>query len=98
MEGSITLKASGITYYNSAMPEAVPKEWATSGQYDIGKDRAEVRRKAIDESYHVDLFQMFAQIDKQMTARETAERAAEKLIQFSPTFSRMTTEIFNPML
>jgi len=33
-----------------------------------------------------------------MTAREVMERSAEKLIQFSPTFARMTTELFNPLL
>ena len=41
---------------------------------------------------------MFAQLQKQMTAREVAERASEKLIQFSPTFARLTTELFNPLL
>jgi hypothetical protein len=33
-----------------------------------------------------------------MTAREVTERASEKLIQFSPTFSRMTTELYTPLL
>jgi hypothetical protein len=33
-----------------------------------------------------------------MTAREVSERASEKLIQFSPTFSRMTVELFNPLM
>jgi hypothetical protein len=43
---------------------------------------------------------MFATMEKQtqMTAREVAERSSEKLVQFSPTFARMTTELFNPLL
>lgn len=98
-EGTVRLKASGVTYFDPNNPNAMPKEWATGGRYDVGKDRAEVRRKAINDAYHVDLFQMFAQLDKpQMTAREVSERASEKLIQFSPTFSRMTTELFGPLL
>lgn len=95
-KGTINLKANGITYFDANGQE--PKEWLTSGRYDVGKDRAEIKRKAIEDAYHVDLFKMFAQLDKQMTAREVAERSAEKLIQFSPTFSRMTTEFFNPLL
>ena len=95
-KGTINMQANGITYFD---PNGNgPKEWATGGRYDIGKDRAEIKRKAINDAYHVDLFQMFSQIEKQMTAREVAERSGEKMIQFSPTFARMTTELFNPLL
>jgi hypothetical protein len=69
-----------------------------TGRYDIGKARITERQEAIKQAFHVDLFQMFSGIEKQMTAREVAERASEKLIQFSPTFARMTTELFNPLL
>ena len=97
-EGDIDLRSSGITYYNAAMPNAIPREWGTAGRYDVGEARAKVKRDAIEEAYHVDLFQMFSRTDKQMTAREVSERSGEKLIQFSPTFARMTTEVFNPLL
>ena len=97
-EGDIDFRAHGITYYDASNPNAIPREWATGGRYDVGEARAEVRRKAIEDSFHVDLFKMFAQLQKQMTAREVAERSSEKLIQFSPTFARMTTELFNPLL
>ena len=97
-EGDIDLRSSGITYYNPAMPNAIPREWGTAGRYDVGEARAKVKRDAIEEAYHVDLFQMFSRTDKQMTAREVSERSGEKLIQFSPTFARMTTEVFNPLL
>lgn len=98
LEGDIDLRAAGVTYFNPANPGAIPKEWGTQGRYDIGRDRAEVRRKAIEEAFHVDLFTMFSRLDKQMTAREVGERSGEKLTQFSPTFARMTTELFNPLL
>jgi hypothetical protein len=94
----IDLRAAGITYFDPNNPNAIPKEWATNGRYDVGMNRAEQRRNAINEAFHVDLFKMFAQLEKQMTAREVMERSSEKLIQFSPTFARMTTELFNPML
>lgn len=95
-KGTVNLRANGLTYFDPN--GAAPKEWLTGGRYDIGKDRAEVKRKAINDAYHVDLFQMFAQLQKQMTAREVSERAGEKMIQFSPTFAKMTTELFNPLL
>jgi hypothetical protein len=98
-EGEVDFRASGVTYYDAANPNAIPREWATGGRYDIGKDRVTEKQKAINQAFHVDLFQMFANLDRpQMTAREVAERSGEKLIQFSPTFARLTTELFTPLL
>lgn len=97
-DGDIDLRAGGVTYFDPNNPSATPKEWGTGGRYDVGVARAETKRNAINEAFHVDLFKMFAMLEKQMTAREVMERSAEKLIQFSPTFARMTTELFNPLL
>lgn len=99
LEGEIDPNAHGVTYLSQDLGgDRAPREWMTAGRYDIGKDRVEERQNAIDRAFHVELFQMFAQLDKQMTAREVAERSQEKLIQFSPTFARLTTELFDPML
>jgi hypothetical protein len=92
------VRAHGVTYFNGGVAGREPKEWLTGGRYDIGMDREARKTDAINRAYHVDLFRMFAQLDKQMTAREVAERASEKLVQFSPTATRMTTEFFNPLL
>jgi Bacteriophage head to tail connecting protein len=98
-EGEVDFRASGVTYFDAANPNARPSEWATAGRYDVGKDRVEAKQKSIDRAFHVDLFQLFANLERpQMTAREVGERASEKLVQFSPTFARMTTEFFTPML
>jgi len=97
-EGDIDLRAHGMTFFDPNMPNALPREWATQGRYDIGLERAQEKQKAINEAYMVDVFRMFSQLDKQMTAREVSERASEKLTQFSSTFARMTTELFNPLL
>lgn len=98
-EGQVDYRAAGVTYFDPANPQAVPREWATTGRYDYGKDRATEKQKAINDAFHVDLFKLFANLERpQMTAREVSERASEKLIQFSPTFSRMTTELYTPLL
>lgn len=97
LEGEIDANAMGVTYFSNT-DGGKPEEWMTKGRYDIGLLRIQERQKAIERAFHVDLFQMFAQLQKQMTAREVAERSQEKLIQFSPTFSRLTSELFNPLL
>jgi hypothetical protein len=100
LEGEIDSSAGGVTYFDRtlAATQAMPREWQTTGHYDVGLERVRERQGAINRAFHTELFQMFSQIEKQMTAREVAERASEKLIQFSPTFSRMTVELFNPLM
>jgi hypothetical protein len=95
-EGSVDLRAAGVTYFDHS--KGTPTEWATSGDYNVGRDRAEWKRQAINSAFHVDMFQMFAQLEQRMTAREVAERTTEKLVQFSPTFARKMTELYNPLL
>lgn len=99
LEGEVDPNAMGVTYFSQELAQRLPREWMTAGRYDIAVDRIKQRQDAINAALHVDLFQMFAALDKrQMTAREVAERASEKVIQFSPTFARLTTELFEPML
>ena len=98
MEGDLDLRAGGATTFDPNNPNAMPKEWGTSGEYNIGKERIEMKDKAIKEAYHVDLFQMLQQIERQMTAFEVQQRLAEKVTAFSPTFYRLQTEVTNPLL
>jgi hypothetical protein len=97
-EGEIDLRSGGVTYFDPTQPNAVPKEWMTQGEYQIGLERENRKQQAIERAFHVDMFRMFAGIDKQMTATEVAERSTEKLVQFSPSFTRKTTELLTPML
>lgn len=98
LEGEIGVGALDITYVNDLDPNRSPREWATSGRYDIGQDRIESKKKAIMEVMHGDLFRLFAQIERQMTATEATLRQAEKVMQFSPTFSRLTSEYLDPKI
>ena len=99
LSGEIDLRPAGVTVFDPNNPNAMPREWGTMGRYDMGVDRSNHRREAINKAFHVDLFQLFANLDqKNMTAREVAERSAEKLYMFNPTYSRMTAELFNPLL
>jgi hypothetical protein len=99
MEGDIDLAAGGATIFDPNAPGgAMPKEWGTAGEYNIGKERIEMKDKAIREAYHVDLFQMLQQIEREMTAFEVQQRLAEKVTAFSPTFYRLQVEVTNPIL
>jgi len=98
-EGEVDLRSGGVTYYDPTQPNALPQEWATAGDYGIGLDREARKTNAINQAMHVDMFRMFASMEKaNMTATEVAERASEKLVQFSPSFTRKTTELLSPML
>jgi hypothetical protein len=93
------LRSGGVTYYDPTQPNALPQEWATAGDYSIGLDREARKTNAINVAMHVDMFRMFASLERaNMTATEVAERASEKLVQFSPSFTRKTTELLSPML
>lgn len=98
MDGQVDLRSSGVTLFNPNNPNALPREWATQGRYDIGLDRSERMQMMIDEAYHVKLFEALADRTKQMTATEVLELKEEKLVNFSPTFARLRQEIFNPVL
>lgn len=98
LDGEVDLRAGGVTTFDPNAPQqAMPKEWMTQGRYDIGKDRVQVKQEMIRRAFHNDLFRMFADLDKTITAYEAMQRAAEKLVQFSPTFARLQTEVFNPL-
>ncbi|GAT33287.1 bacteriophage head to tail connecting protein [Terrimicrobium sacchariphilum] len=98
MEGEMDLDASGVTFFDPSNPNSKPQQWADAGDYNIGLEREKRKQEAIERAYHVPLFNMFAQIERQMTAREVAERSAEKLNQFTPAFTRKTTELLSPLL
>jgi hypothetical protein len=98
MQGDIDLAAGGATIFDPNNPNAMPREWGTQGEYNIGKERIAMKDEAIREAYHVDLFQMLQQIERQMTAFEVQQRLAEKVTAFSPTFYRLQTEVTNPLL
>ena len=95
----IESQAAGVTLFDASNPDAIPREWQTEGRYDVAVDRAEKKREMIDAMFFVPLFQMFGSLeDRQRTATEIVARESEKLITFSPTFSRLVAEFLNPML
>jgi len=96
LEGEIVLSPGGITYVE---PDYIkPEVLQAQGNYPVGEDRIKMRQEAINAKFHKDMFMMFQGLDRQMTAREVAERASEKITLISPAFSRLITEKLTPLL
>lgn len=100
MAGNIQLNAGGVTFVdpNNVLKNDLPREWLTGGTSGDMEARMVRKKDAIDRAYHVDLFRALADRHKQMTATEVSELVAEKLINFSPTYGRITSELSTPML
>lgn len=100
MVGQVNLSPGGQTIVDPNQPaDAGPREWGTGGRWDIGKDMIEMIHKQIHDAYFVDMFQLLANLpNDRMTAFEVQARLAEKMRNFSPTFSRLLHEVFRPML
>lgn len=91
------LRAGGITIGGRTQREN-PQEWLTGGRFDIGNDIILRKENNIREYYHAPLFEQFREIEKQITAAEVNAREAEKVSNFSPAFTQLTTELIDPML
>lgn len=101
LEGEVDFRSGGVTVFDPNNPDAKPQEWATQGRYDVGVERARVKREMIRRAYHVDLFQLLTSYDemrRQKTAFEVAQMMSEKITRISPTFERIKSEVFKPIL
>ena len=55
-------------------------------------------QRQIREAMFNDLFLMITNVDRQMTAREVAERNAEKMLLIGPVLDRLHSELFQPLV
>lgn len=86
--GEIDLRAGGITTVKATAAEfKMPREWASSGRYDVGKDRIDDKERKIREAFFVDMLMPLSEIERQMTATEVNARQGEKILAFSPSFT-----------
>lgn len=99
MKGDIDFKALGLTCFDPSQGEwAKPQEWLTAGRYDIGKDRANDKRRAIEESFYTNLFNAISQLDRDATATEIRAIVSESRELFHPIFSGLTREGTGPQI
>lgn len=90
--GNVDMRPGGKTVYRAVGNNAMPHEWLSGGNPQGMQEQLIDAREQIRAAYHTDLFRMFTEREKQMTAREVSELAAEKLMPFSPSFTRFTAD------
>jgi hypothetical protein len=94
--GRVDFRPKGVT----VIPDGggKPEEWLTEARGDIGEMRAELKRQRINDAFMLDLFKMFAQLDKaNMTAAEIYARLGERLDRATPSFDVYHTDLLEPM-
>ena len=97
-EGSLKTAARAINYYPQGMgPEAIAQIPVT-GEWSVALERVKMRQDMIKRLCSLDMFQMFSQIDREMTAYEVAQRAGEKLDTVGPIYHRDVRETIEPQL
>jgi hypothetical protein len=97
-EGSIKTAARAVNYYDSSKgPDSFGKLEVT-GEWTVALERVRMRQDMIKRLCSLDMFQMFAQIDREMTAYEVAQRAGEKLDTVGPIYHRDVRETIEPQL
>jgi len=91
--GNVDARPGGRTVFRATShASSLPQEWLTNSRDDGLLEELQDARETIRRAFHTDLFRMFAEREKQMTAREVSELAAEKLMPFSPSFTRFTAD------
>lgn len=97
IKGDIDFRALGLTCYDPTNGHE-PKEWLTNGRYDVAKDGANEKRRAIEEAFFVPLFNAITQLDRDATATEVRAIVSESRELFHPIFANLTREFQGPVL
>jgi len=99
MKDEIDFAAMGVTMFDAAAGEnQIPREWMTGGRYDIGKDRAQDKKRAIEQSFFVELFTAISRLSPDATATQVSAIISESRELFHPIFSNMVREFHTPVL
>lgn len=70
----------------------------TSGNLPIGIEMSDQKRKAVNDSFLVTLFQILVESPRVMTATEVMQRAQEKGALLGPTMGRQQSEFLGPII
>jgi hypothetical protein len=70
----------------------------TGGNLPIGMEMSDQKRKAVNDSFLVTLFQILVESPRVMTATEVMQRAQEKGALLGPTMGRQQSEFIGPII
>ncbi len=71
---------------------------ATPGNIPIGIEMTDQKRKAVNDSFLITLFQILVENPRVMTATEVLQRAQEKGALLGPTMGRQQSEFLGPII
>ena len=95
---SINFKPGGITKGGvNAQGQQMVHPMNTGSRPDLGQQAIEESRKAINDSFYLNLFQILVETPT-MTATEVLARTQEKGILLAPTAARLEQEYLGPMI
>lgn len=89
----------GITYYDASLdPRHKPEQITLKNAVHHTREEIQQKRDEVRKSFFADMFQAFADQPKQMTATEVLAIMEQKLVLFTPFFTRYTKEKLNRVL
>lgn len=94
-------RADGITYWDSSDPNNKPEQVQLNNRVDLARVEIEDVRGGISRAFFNPMFQMLTtnvEQKREKTAFEVAQMVQEKLVLFSPIFSRTVQEKLNPFM
>jgi hypothetical protein len=94
-----SLRPNALNYgYLREDGEPLVKQLEMGGAYPIGVEMSDQKRKAINDSFLVTLFQILIEEPHVMTATEVLQRAQEKGALLGPTGGRQQSESLGPTI
>ena len=87
-EGEVDPRAGGITVVDRNVANLnLPREWGTSGRYDVGMERLERADKKIQAAFHTQFLLAVSSVEgRELTATEVVARQREQVLGISGTF------------
>ena len=96
----VNLTPGAVNYVSQGSgnaPAVAPLIQARANLAALDQYKAQVKEQ-IRSMFFNDLFLLLARTGKEMTAREVAERNAEKMLMLGPVLDRLRSELFQPLI
>ena len=95
-KGRINTSPGGLNYRDGGTDRIAKLDIA--GRIDISKEMLDYDLEQVNKAFFVDVFQLLANIERQMTAFEVSKREAERMLMFGPVVGRLTHETLNNLI
>ena len=92
-QGDVDYRAGGVTVVDRNVAGLnLPREWGTSGRYDVGMDRLQRADEKIQAAFHTKFLLAISSMEREMTATEVVARQREQVLGISGTFTQFAAD------